>query len=109
MIGWAEEMQGTFVTIVEITPLLLILSVDIIFVVAGVSDVVLDDQVAVFPDGPINGELLLDRTLSAELEVLLRIDSSLDDFRSSFSRSSSLNKRYETLYSAEMIDRKKLT
>lgn len=87
-------MQGIFVTTAGITPLLpLLLSDVIMLVVAGMSDVVLEDQVVGFPVGPISGELLLDRTLSAELEVLLLIDSSLDDFRSSFSRSSSLDKQ----------------
>lgn len=64
------------------------------FVVADddMSDAAPDDQVLGFADGPINGELLLDSTLSAELDALLRIDSSLDDFKSSFSRSSSLRK-----------------
>lgn len=64
------------------------------FVVADddMSDAAPDDQVLGFADGPINGELLLDSTLSAELDALLRIDSSLDDFKSSFSRSSSLKK-----------------
>lgn len=42
--------------------------------------------------GPIRGELLLDSTLSAELDARLRIDSSLDDDFKSLSRSSSLNK-----------------
>lgn len=101
MIGCAE-MQGAFVTTAGITPLLLLLSVVIIFAVDCTSDVVLEGQVVGFPDGPINGELLLERTLSAELEVLLRIDSSLDDFRSSFSRSSSLNKRYKYFYKMKL-------
>lgn len=98
MIGCADEMQGIFVTTVGLTPLLLLLSVPIKFVVDCTSDVVLEDQVTGFPDGPISGELLLEGALSAELEVLLRIDSSLDDFRSSFSRSSSLGRRIEKCY-----------
>lgn len=90
MIGCADEMQGTFVTTDAIIPLALLLSV-IMFVVADdMSDAAPDDQVLGLADGPISGELLLDRTLSAELDALLRMDSSLDDFRSSFSRSSSL-------------------
>lgn len=98
MIGCADEMQGAFVTTAGITPLLLLLSVAITLVADCTSVAVLDGQVVEFPDGPISGELLLERTLSAELEVLLRIDSSLDDFRSSFSRSSSLNKRYKRVF-----------
>lgn len=94
MIGCADEMQGVFVTTAGITPLLLLLSVAIIFVADCTSVAEFEGQVVEFPDGPISGELLLERTLSAELEVLLRIDSSLDDFRSSFSRSSSLDKGY---------------
>lgn len=92
MIGCADdEMQGTFATD-AIIPLALLLSV-IMFVVADdMSDAAPDDQVLGFADGPINGELLLDSTLSAELDALLRMDSSLDDFKSSFSRSSSLRK-----------------
>lgn len=90
MIGCADEMQGTFVTTDAIIPLALLLSV-IMFVVADdMSDAAPDDQVLGLADGPISGELLLDRTLSAELDALLRMDSSLDDFKSSFSRSSSL-------------------
>lgn len=91
MIGCADdEMQGTFATD-AIIPLALLLSV-IMFVVADddMSDAAPDDQVLGFADGPISGELLLDSTLSAELDALLRMDSSLDDFKSSFSRSSSL-------------------
>ena len=95
MIGCVDEMQGTFVTTAGITPLLLLFSV--VIVVDCISDVVPGGQVFGFPDGPISGELLLERTLSAELEVLLRIDSSLDDFRSSFSRSSYLNKKQKPL------------
>lgn len=91
MIGCVDEMQGTFVTTAGITPLLTLLF-SVAIMVDCISDVVPGGQVFGFPDGPISGELLLERTLSAELEVLLRIDSSLDDFRSSFSRSSSLNK-----------------
>lgn len=93
MIGCADdEMQGTFVTTDAIIPLALLLSV-IMFVVADdISDAAPDDQVLGFADGPISGELLLDNMLSAELDALLRIDSSLDDFKSSFSRSSSLRK-----------------
>lgn len=93
MIGCADdEMQGTFATD-AIIPLALLLSV-IMFVVADddMSDAAPDDQVLGFADGPISGELLLDSTLSAELDALLRMDSSLDDFKSSFSRSSSLRK-----------------
>lgn len=93
MIGCADEMQGTFVTTDAIIPLALLLSV-IMFVVADdMSDAAPDDQVLGLADGPISGELLLDRTLSAELDALLRMDSSLDDFKSSFSRSSSLVRR----------------
>lgn len=97
MIGCADdEMQGTFVTTDAIIPLALLLSV-IMFVVADddISDAAPDDQVLGFADGPMSGELLLDNTLSAELDALLRIDSSLDDFKSSFSRSSSLRKNTE--------------
>lgn len=42
------------------------------------------------PLGPIKGELLLDKTLSAELDARLLIDSSLDEDFRSLSRSSSL-------------------
>lgn len=98
MIGCADdEMQGTFVTTDAIIPLALLLSV-IMFVVADdISEAAPDDQVLGFADGPISGELLLDNMLSAELDALLRIDSSLDDFRSSFSRSSSLRKTRKVL------------
>lgn len=93
MIGCADdEMQGTFVTTDAIIPLALLLSVTMFVVADDISDAAPDDQVLGFADGPISGELLLDSMLSAELDALLRIDSSLDDFKSSFSRSSSLRK-----------------
>lgn len=92
MIGCADEMQGTFVTTDAIIPLALLLSVIMLVVADDMSDAAPDDQVLGLAEGPINGELLLERTLSAELDALLRMDSSLDDFKSSFSRSSSLRK-----------------
>lgn len=91
-------MQGTCVTTVAGTiPLLVLLfSPDIVFVVRDISDTGVEDHAFDVPvELIINGELLLGRTLSAELEALRLMDSSLDDFNNSFSRSSSLsNERY---------------
>jgi hypothetical protein len=97
MIGCVDdEMQGTFVTTDAIIPLALLLSV-IMFVVAddNISDAALDDQMLEFADRPMSGGSLLDNiiTLSSKLDALLHIDSSLGDFKSSFSRSSSLRKK----------------
>lgn len=87
-------MQGTCVTTVAgtIPPLVLLFSPDIVFVVIDISDTGVEDHAFDVPvELIINGELLFGRTLSAELEALRLIDSSLDDFNNSFSRSSSLS------------------
>lgn len=91
-----NETQGTFgdTTAVGIMELGFELSDDIIAAVIAASQATTAGQMLVqLLLGPIKGELLIDKTLSAELDARLLIDSSLDDDFKSLSRSSSLLKQ----------------
>lgn len=111
MIGWEDGTQATgFVTTLGITttptPPLFVVSVfvdvPVAVLLASEVTIVVGQALALFV-GPISGELLLDNALSAELEARRRMDSSLDDFSSSFSRSSSLRIRRRLFKASSMV------
>ena len=89
MIGCDDVKHGTLVTIVDIRPLAFVLSDCIELEAIDASEASTDCHMLELLAGPRKGILLFEVTFSAELDTIL-IDSSLDDFANSFSRSSSL-------------------
>lgn len=92
MIGWDAMKHGTLAATVDTTPLAFVLSECIALDSINESEALTDCHMLELLVAPSNNVLLFEITFSAELDALL-IDSSLDDFTISFSRSSSLWKK----------------
>ena len=97
-----DETQGTFDTTDCIVELALEPSDCIMLAAIAASHATTAGQMFALLLGPIKGELLLDNTLSAELDALRLMDSSLDDDFKSLSRSSSL-KIYKRILNVESL------
>jgi hypothetical protein len=98
-----DVTQAIFDTTVGMIELLLELSVCVLLAASAISQATTPGQIFTLPLGPIKGELLLDKTLSAELEARLLIDSSLDEDFKSLSRSSSLEEASKSLIASKAL------
>ena len=90
MIGCDDVKHGTLATISDISPLAFVLSECIALEAMDASETSIDCHMLELLVNPTNGESLLGRTFSVELNALFLVHSSLDDLNNSFSRSSSL-------------------